>query len=67
MYCSREYQTSTRLIQQYEKSTLKTVQYILPISGQVRINKAVLKEKKIIPEKMEPLSKNTEYKHGYAC
>ena len=23
MYCSREYQTSTRLIQQYEKSTLK--------------------------------------------
>ena len=22
MYCSREYQTSTRLIQQYEKSTL---------------------------------------------
>ena len=23
MYCSREYHTSTRLIQQYEKSTLK--------------------------------------------
>ena len=23
MYCSREYQASTRLIQQYEKSTLK--------------------------------------------
>ena len=26
MYCSREYQTSTRLNQQYEKSTLKLVQ-----------------------------------------
>ena len=25
MYCSREYQASTRLIQQYEKSTLKVI------------------------------------------
>ena len=28
MYCSREYQTSTRLIQQYEKSTLNWVRMI---------------------------------------
>ena len=27
MYCSREYQASTRLIQQYEKSTLNNERY----------------------------------------
>ena len=31
MYCSREYQTSTRLIQQYEKSTLNTTQFFINI------------------------------------
>ena len=29
MYCSREYQASTRLIQQYEKSTLNRGEYIM--------------------------------------
>ena len=29
MYCSREYQTSTRLNQQYEKSTLNFKEYLL--------------------------------------
>ena len=36
MYCSREYQTSTRLIQQYEKSTLKAKynnQYFRTLKG----------------------------------
>ena len=28
MYCSREYQASTRLIQQYEKSTLKKIKHL---------------------------------------
>ena len=31
MYCSREYQASTRLIQQYEKSTLKTCLPLEPL------------------------------------
>ena len=29
MYCSREYQTSTRLNQQYEKSTLNSLLYMV--------------------------------------
>ena len=33
MYCSREYQASTRLIQQYEKSTLKIRH--APVSHQI--------------------------------
>ena len=28
MYCSREYQASTRLIQQYEKSTLNYAKFL---------------------------------------
>ena len=30
MYCSREYQASTRLIQQYEKSTLNYLTFFRP-------------------------------------
>ena len=35
MYCSREYQASTRLIQQYEKSTLNAKLCILNFRGDV--------------------------------
>ena len=44
MYCSREYQASTRLIQQYEKSTLKEMFYIHSLMQNSKLKSGVKAE-----------------------
>ena len=56
MYCSREYQTSTRLNQQYEKSTLKAVQIgFMPNMG------ACIDPGRILKKTKEPKAAVTQY------
>ena len=47
MYCSREYQTSTRLIQQYEKSTLR-IKRLLEVLRAYSFNLSYMKGKNMI-------------------
>ena len=60
MYCYREYQASTRLIQQYEKSTLKFIEELKilqsSIHSKLTVNDKVDEYKKLVTNVMDQLA-----------
>ena len=62
MYCSREYQPSTRFIQQYEKSTSKNLIVQFPISVQPYTQPLILYQLETVPV---PILDQNERAHSY--